>query len=423
MNRIFVSLCFLLLACGEVVPVDGAAVDAGDNTGNDGGVGDDAGTVDVCAGPEIALENMETCFLRSQCEFMVRCLPGFPDVAFCESRLFDFFASLQDGSGAGGGGGGDDGPTKLLFETFRKAAMTPGVATYDGAKAFSCVNSLRDASCKNDGNNPDCELILTGDTPENGACFDDFECLPGARCERDTNNPVECSIVGQCRMGAGLGANCNNTNCQSGLECVYPPGVAGGVSGICQDGSLGSLCSNNFDCNSETYCSAGMCVAARASGAPCTDSDQCGGDQMCVNTFCADVNEVNDPCNGVCHGNLYCSENTLNCQPMPAMNENCSQVPATSLNRCNNVDFTCGGPLTNCVPRIPLAAPCPGGTTLKCALGSFCEAEFGGINMPKCVAPQAANERCNVAKHCDSGFCDPSGGSNSCQDFVACWED
>lgn len=415
MNRIFVSLCFLLLACGEVVPINGAT-DADDGTGIDSGIRIDGAPIDICAGPEIALEDMETCFVRMQCEFFVRCLPGFPDVEFCESRLFDFLASLSDGTGSGDG----DQPSVLLFETIRKAA-TLEVANYDGAKAFSCVQSLRDASCKDKGNNPDCELIITGDTAEGLSCFDDFECLPGASCNRDSE--FDCNIVGRCEMGLALGANCNGNDCQPGLNCVSSEGVQGGT---CQDGTLGSPCNDQRQCNAETYCNGIICVAHLASGAGCANDNQCPGDQLCVNTTCADANTVGDPCNGYCIGNLYCDQDTSNCQPLPGPNASCEKIPAgLGLGRCNDVDFVCGGPSTTCIPRIPVGGPCPAGTTLRCTLGSFCENELGGApNMPKCLAPQATAEPCNAGKHCSSGFCSPNlaAGGGTCQDYSACWE-
>lgn len=425
MIRVLVSVCFLLSACGEVVPVDGAVTDGGDDRSDGGADQPDADPADICAGPSIALQDIETCFVRMQCEFMVRCFPGFPDVAFCEPRVFDFFSSLSDGGGDPGEGGDDGAPSRLFFDIFKRA-VTANVANFDGEKAYQCLLSLRDGSCKNDNDNKACEYILTGNVADGQDCFDDFECRSGSYCARDDES--SCSSTGRCQAGLDVGADCSVDRCLPELHCVFMGG-GGGNNAKCENGGEGAACSGNNECNADRYCSTGqVCVPDVAGGADCTLDAECPGDQFCVFGSCAEVSEVGALCDGFCTGNLYCppagTPDAQQCTPLPGPTQNCSNVPNLGFGRCDNVDNFCGGPSPqSCVPRIPAGAPCPGQASGNCALGTFCDSELGAV-LPKCTNPRGDGADCAADKHCSSEYCESPGGTeqSSCQTYVACWE-
>ena len=424
MIRVLVSVCFLLSACGEVVPVDGAVTDAGDGDRIDGGADQpDADPADVCAGPTIAIQDIETCFVRMQCEFMVRCFPGFPDVAFCEPRIFDFFSALSDGDG--NGGEGDDGPSRLLFDIFKRAAAA-GVANFDGELAYECLQSLRDATCKNEGDNTACEYILTGDVADGDDCFDDFQCGVGSYCARDDES--SCNSTGRCRAALGVGGDCDIDRCLPELHCVSSGGGGGGPNNRnCQDGGEGARCNGDDECNADRYCSDGFCAEDNLSGQDCASDAQCPGDEFCVFGSCADVSQAGVPCDGFCTGNLYCppagTPDEQQCKALPGPMQPCSDVPATGFSRCDRADHFCGGPSPQqCVQRVPAGAACPGQASGNCALGTFCDSELGALN-PVCTNPRDNGADCVAAKHCTSGFCDSPGATqqSSCQTYVPCW--
>jgi hypothetical protein len=419
MNRVLVSLCFLLSACGEVVPIEGAT-DAGDGDQFDADVNNpaDGDISDLCGGPSIAIEDIETCFLRSQCAFMVRCFPGFPDLAFCEANAFDFFRTLADGTGDGE----DDGPPTKLFFDILKRADAAGVATFDGVRAYNCLRSVENGSCKDDSSNADCEYILTGDVPVGDPCDDDFECVPGAYC--DGFEDSSCDTVKNCRMGLGVGQNCDTVRCLPELECVRDG--AGGNNSTCEDGSAGSKCSDSRECNANMYCSANICSPDTSTGADCVSNFQCPGNDFCVNGSCGDVSQENALCdteNGLCTGNLYCAEDGTGgntCKSLPGPLQSCGLGPNGATVTCDRADHFRGGPTIQCVPRIPSGAPCSGQAFGNCALGTFCDAELGATN-PKCTLPQPDGADCNADKHCSSDFCGGDAASR-CESYLACWE-
>lgn len=409
-------MCFVLLACGEVVPVDGAGDGDGGMNVDGGGDGVDAGnTGDPCAGPTIAIENMEQCFLEYQCEFMARCFPGFPSADFCEPRLFDFFALLNAGDNGDGGG---DGPTLLLFEVFRRAAAA-GVTNYSGANAFACLDKMSRLSCGSEGGSvPECDYILTSDAPTGSDCHDDYECKMGDYCLGDQLDT--CSINGACRTGQDVGQNCSVNRCKPHLKCVRLGGP-GGNQGTCQDGSMGSPCAEARDCNPDLFCEDEQCRAKLPLGANnCVFSEQCSGDEQCVGGTCTAVNVAGALCAGVCWGNLFCNESGV-CQDMPGQGQDCSVVPDTGLGKCNSVDLHCNL-AQDCSPRAPDGAACGAvGAPSPCQLGLFCTSEFGD-NPGQCATPLADGGRCLAPTHCESGFCGGNVTDQRCETFAACWE-
>ncbi len=413
MSRILVSLCLLFAACGEVVPV---------NEG-DGGVDDDAGAndpdatpVDLCAGPEIKAEDVEGCFLKMECQYKARCEAGFPDAPFCEENLFDFELTTSNGAT---GGGDNDGPSPLMFEMIRRAELEDGLS-YNGDKAYECLLSLRDRSCKSEGRNPACEYIVTGVVGEGQVCFDDFQCMEGAKCDRD--NGESCSNEGACRMGLAKKADCAGApdDCQPGLSCVSIVN-----SRTCEDGKLDSACTENGQCEDGLFCNLGTskCRDARESGATCGESAECPGDELCVIGKCRSVLLEDNICAGRCFGNLYCAP-TSTCKPLPSRGQDCGMVQADQPYRCASVTDICDVQTApKCIGRIPVGTNCPVGAGNPCALGSFCSSELQA-QIPKCTAPGGTGDFCITAKHCASGYCElgATEASNACADFVACWE-
>jgi hypothetical protein len=418
MNRALIGLCFLLLACGEVVPIEGSGDGDGGMNVDGGGDGVDAGNSgDPCAGPTIALENVEQCFLEFQCEFMTRCFPGFPNEQFCRPRLFDFFALLNGGDG--GGNGGDGGPTPLLFDIFQRAT-TAGVTNYDGANAFACIDKMKRLSCGSEGGGVDeCEYILNSDAPTGSVCHDDFECKVGDYCLGDQLET--CSINGTCRTGRDVGQSCNIDRCKPHLSCVRLGGGGGGNQSTCQDGSMGSPCSESRECDAAFFCGNNQCVPKLPLGANnCTLSEQCSGDEQCVGGSCSPVNQAGQVCAGVCWGNLFCNESGV-CQAMPGQGQDCSQVPDTGLGQCDSVDLVCNL-AQECAPRAPDGAACGAvGAPSPCQLGLFCTSELG--EQPgQCAQPVADGGRCNSPTHCESGFCGGDVTNQQCETYTACWE-
>lgn len=413
MNRILMSVCFLFAACGEVVDVNPSDGDGG-TTNDDGGAGIDAGPTDPCVGPSIALEDLVTCFVQAQCEYMARCFPGIPDQEYCESRAFDILAAVSDTDG-----GGDDGaPNRLFFDVMARADEM-NVADYHGDRAFNCLSGIGELACKDENRIPDCEYIMTGTGGAGSVCTDDFECVEGGRCNRDSEQT--CGDTGLCEVGLTLGANCSSGSgsCRPELNCI---GVAG-VPPTCQSGNAGSDCFENRDCNGAFHCGgSSKCVADKATNSTCTNHAECSGNEYCVGGKCSAVDTVGAECEGYCQGNLYCDA-TMLCKAMPGPGADCSAVPDSPFGQCNSLDLVCGQVTGTCNPRVPSGAPCGGPLTRSCALGTFCESDFGDNN-PNCIPPQTIGANCNVSKHCASDHCETTLplGNLSCQEYVACWE-
>jgi hypothetical protein len=345
---------------------------------------------------------------------MARCFPGFPDAQFCKPRLFDFFALLSGGSANGGG----DGPSPLFFDIFRRAS-TAGVSNYNGANAFACLDKMKRLSCGSDGGSVDeCEYILNSNAPTGSVCHDDFECKVGDYCLGDALET--CDINGVCRTGLDVGQNCNIDRCKPHLRCVRLGG-GGGNQSTCEDGSMGSKCSESRECDPGLFCGNNQCVAKLPLGANnCTLSEQCSGDEQCVTGACRPVNQVGQLCDGVCWGNLFCNASGI-CQAMPGPGEDCSGVPDASPGRCNSVDLVCGA-AQDCVQRVPNTAPCgPVGTPSPCQLGLFCTSEIGD-SPGQCAQRLGNNQRCVSDSHCESGFCGGSAANPVCETYAACWE-
>lgn len=199
-----------------------------------------------------------------------------------------------------------------------------------------------------------------GEPCPNGLCDDAGYC--------DWNEPNQ-----RCQPRVGEGANCEQAECQSGLDCVYVED-AGGYFATCRPrAQAGEVCfevgcDDGLDCGPDGLCRARGELGADCSFVGCVDGLLCNYDIM----RCAEPPAAGLPClSGECAPGAWCD---------------------------NSLDFSL------CVAGLPLGDACTGHR--QCATG-FCPAGF-------CDARPALGESCagtlvcEVGASCDGRICRPS---------------
>jgi hypothetical protein len=189
--------------------------------------------------------------------------------------------------------------------------------------------------------------------------------LEGAAC---TKNLFECNRSG--RGNAELA--CATT--AGGDVCVKTQNTTAGQA--CGTGEL-----NAPFCLETEYCAANLCTARRASGQPCTSTDQCVFGTRCAN-----------------------GPGGLQCRPYLDTGANC-----TANGDCKNLLSCRGNGATTCQPQLALdGGACGGAIGVACAGGTFCAADGG------CADLQPSGATCTNANQCQSYSC-----NTTCQ--TACW--
>jgi MYXO-CTERM domain-containing protein len=297
-----------------------------------------------------------------------------------------------------------------------------------------------------------CNVACTGQCQ---AC--DLKGLAGT-CSPVTGAPVAprpaCTNAGTTCGGTCNGTNtatcayptsattCRNASCSNGVQtaaascdgqgdCPAPVTTAC-TPYVCGSNACKTACTQDPDCISGDWCSAGKCVPQLANGTACSASDQCTSgncvDGFCCNTACGQECQAcnvsgslgkcttvtgkpvgsrpacgtasNDPTCGVesCNGT-----DPATCHPPPAGttcgSAACTNDTQTAVGTCSG-SGTCNQQKTVCAPYACGATSCDTAclTDKDCSTGNYC-------SNAKCV-PQVGNgTACTASDQCANGNC------------------
>lgn len=330
---------------------------------------------EICGAEPVTFDDWERCYRKRWCEWRVGCLPmnSYLDVQECINRSDD----VEDG--------------RLGAELReRKRAVEQGRGSIDVAAFTQCLLDTSGALCNTARYSVACAKRFTGTIGDGNDCYTDIECLsPGATCE---SSCTDACCLGTCQPKLKFEAPCDlDDSCEPGLVCNQ----------TCRRGDIGTPCTNLFDCDSNSWCNAGLCAADLAPGSACTSRSQCGGDTTCTGLSiidqqpgqCLSISRPGDPCDFICYGNLYCASGT--CHDLPKLGDSCS-----AFTPCSGVDTICSNGV--CASREGENASCS--STTLCQPGLFCSSE---VNEPRplCVPPRGAGQPCTKPSHCESHLC------------------
>ncbi|MBI3337054.1 MAG: hypothetical protein HY005_00315 [Candidatus Staskawiczbacteria bacterium] len=184
--------------------------------------------------------------------------------------------------------------------------------------------------------------------------------------------------------GGGGGGPCtDSSNCSGGQVCIDSTCTTVG----------GGPCTDSSNCTSGQVCVDGTCTDG---GGPCTDSSNCSGGQVCVNGTCGGGGACTDSSN--CTGNQVCVDGACT---------DGGGGPCTISTDCIGdqvcVDGTCSAPVI-CAPGS--AQPCPDGGTQTCdAIG-----QWG-------ICDNSTHSICNTQQQC---LFVAGAGPNQCQNDTDC---
>ena len=337
----------------------GAGVEDGGFDDPDSGVADAglSSLAEICDGIEpTTLEEYENCRFRAFCGFLARC------------EAFGFYASVDDCL---------NNHDEVTFgsisyiRTRLEAASDDGRVSLDRPAFERCIRRLLDESTCYSGQIPDCIGRWVGQATDGEACEIDAECAPtGSRCIRTCED--QC-CAGTCRASAGVGEACGaQRRCAAGLHCADT-----GESFECISGDRGTRCYKAFDCDVDSWCEDGTCVADLPTGSRCSTLSACNGLDQCIGVFalpeprCESTSMVGDRCDFGCMGPLWCDQTAGpigTCRALPIEGEDCSLSQ-----RCFGSNLYCNAQ-RRCAPRVAEGASCMNDS---CARGTVCTSTTG----------------------------------------------
>jgi hypothetical protein len=366
-------------AGGEVAPGVDAAPDDGPGPGLPDAGKEPTDLAEVCGGrAPVTLEEWEDCYQRRKCEWQVGCVPlnAYRDVQDC----------IASGDAVTGG--------RLAADRRdRRRAVDQGRASIDVAAFTQCLLRTSATRCNTALFDVACLTRFDGTVGDHAGCYTDIDCRsPDAVCVSDC--PDAC-CVGTCQPKFTEGQACTTfRSCEPGLQCS---------NGTCIAGDPDTWCNDITDCDPEAWCDlqAHRCKITLEAGAECTSLLQCGGDTSCIGLsiaqsspgHCLRDSRPGDPCDGFCHGNLFC-DGSGTCRALPALREACS-----ALTPCAGANTICSAGV--CVLRSEVGVACRNQT---CLPGLFCSAALGDPT-PRCTAPGAVGAACADPSHCQSYLC------------------
>jgi len=370
----------------EVGPMDGRGGDP--DAGVDGEPElPDAGKeptdlAEICGGQApVTLEEWEDCYQKRKCEWQVGCVPLNPyrDVQDC----------IASGDAVAGG--------RLVADRRdRQRAVDQSRASINVDAFTKCLIRTNATRCNTALFDVACLTRFNGTIADNSGCYTDVDCTsPDAVCMSDC--PDAC-CVGTCQPKFKEGQACITfRSCEPGLQCS---------NGTCIAGDINTPCTDTGDCDPEAWCDlqAQRCKPRLAVGAECTDILQCDGDTSCIGLsitasnpgHCLRDSRAGDPCDTVCHGNLFCDGYGI-CRALPVLGETCSP-----LTPCAGSNTMCSSGV--CVLRSDIGVSCGNRT---CLPGLFCTSALGDPK-PACAARHAVGESCADPSHCQSYLCSGS---------------
>jgi hypothetical protein len=276
----------------------------------------------ACGG-NVAIGDYQNSAIDARCDYLVKC-GLFEDSAGCHA-FYDHFLP--------------DSPSL-------KAAVDLGKVKYDGEAAADCFDSVGDASCAQDAQDPGaCDSIFHGTVADGGMCAFDLECVSqncnvsdctmaccpgtcaptqpvpgiGQACTFDCVKGAYCAEDSTCKAVGPKGSACDtDIACASGLYCA---GDTGTTSGTCTEApKRGEACTDTC-ANIGDYCKDGICKAVGLLGDACTSDDDCSYYYECDGTHCiTPMFDPQMPNGSACQSSLdcqshYCGNDSLCADP------------------------------------------------------------------------------------------------------------
>ena len=263
----------------------------------------------------------------------------------------------------------------------------------DVCDAFTCTACLVDADC-NDATNDKCKV--------NVGLNECVDCLAHGDCPGGWCNANSCAAPKSNGSGCGVDAECASGICDAFtcVECTAVP----------QEGC-------NF---SNEYCEGAQCKAKLSNGSSCTFDDQCVSNK-CAGFVCE------TPCtnSNQCAGDEWCSLVLGACQPKKANGIGCTDPEQCTSNVCDSVcvactqNSHCSGGTPYC--RVVALAPnyCVG-----CLQNSHCNNnQYCNDSSEVCSSDKGSGSSCTFSGQCagpgpyslGETCCVINAGGNTCQ--------
>jgi MYXO-CTERM domain-containing protein len=222
---------------------------------------------------------------------------------------------------------------------------------------------------------------------------------PGVSCQAAKCENGIATLVAFCDGGGHCPADSQQT-CPTGYECE---------GDLCAGGP--SACVAENDCNSDQFCSGGVCRERNGAGTACNTSAECASG-ICVDGVCC-----TDPCTGQCEAcNVAGSEGT--CIPVVGAPVGSRQACASDGTVCaGSCDGAVGdrcaykGAGTACRPGTcknglaELAAFCQGNGACAPRQQQSCDPLTCDTAAVQCAGPCKANTDCKTTEFCAAGMC------------------
>ena len=254
------------------------------------------------------------------------------------------------------------------------------------------------------------------------SCTEDRQCTSGncsiaGICSGSSANATPCTAADQCETGYCASGVCCKSACTAGpcQACnvsgsvgtcetvpVTSPGNPSCAPYVCNGSTTAcpTTCTQDAQCSTADYCSAGSCLVKHAMGTTCTADDQCSSEScasgICVGTqsngtICAAADQCST---GNCVSGICCNTTCLGACAT-CVTGNCGIAAATSAGTPSCTPYVCDGTDKTC--------PTTCSTDAQCTTADYCS---GGQCVPTLVtgASCTADDQC-VSDNCASGLC------------------
>ncbi len=207
----------------------------------------------------------------------------------------------------------------LYEDVCRDLDGLPG-ATVGPTDVLRCYEAYGRMSCDDLSYNGvvPAECNLNGSRGSGSPCSNDTQCQSGS-CSTSSG---ECGV---CEVLATEGQSCFETSCAPELDCS--------LDSICvRPRHLGDACTIDAPCSILLNCTGGVCSKPPGPGAPCASDGvacdlfhgvTCNAEEVCETI---DLPSLGEPCEGICEGGAYCSDDTTPavCVPAPGEGDACN---------------------------------------------------------------------------------------------------
>lgn len=303
-----------------------------------------------------------------------------------------------------------------------------------------------DATCADPAQSGTFTCIERGNVGD--ACQDAADCKAGLKC----SDMVGCLVPGAEGTACSTPA-ANSDECEDGLHCIGTSGAATCQPPAAAGEACGSVASGGRPCDSCLKCaSTGMCEAAVV-GSACTLDSECPSNSYCASGTCALKPRENEACvvaadatgtlpqtaePGNClYGDTFCkrvvgTDAAGTCAAFPVLTQTCGDRYDAADCAEGYCDFSGGSPIGVCKEHLGAGSGCPQGD--ECGEGLFCDAAtttcqplpvgeqactpndacadgFFCDDTNVCKPERAAGATCTKNAECGSGSCDPSTGT------------